>query len=353
MLCRFILALILIPVCQELNAQSFKIKLTDHSANIETVSISPDGKLMASGGWDGNINLYSFDSMGNPVFKTSYKGHLGAVISLSFSANNKYLVSGSKDYSSRIWNIDTPSKHKVFNLHLEPVTASFLDPSYKFLISASLDGTIRTTNVNDVLKSKVIKPGGPINDLQLSRDRKHYYIAIKGGIIKKLETAGSNNEIMVYKGHTDEINAIELSPDGNFIASASSDKTIQIWDINSGKSIKTLNGFEWKVTSLKYTVDGKYIIGGCNNGISKLYEVETGKNISDFNQFGKNVRDVAFSKDGKQIFIATLMESDKFGAVVYNSGITSNAAPVQANGNGSKTKAKPSAVNNKKPNGSK
>jgi len=330
MFSKVIMCVIAVLIFQNTNSQTFKQKLTEHSSNIETVTISNDGKLMATGAWDGQIHLYTFDSIGNPVMKSTYTGHLSAVISLNFSANNKYLVSSSKDNSSRIWNIDTPSKHKVFNLHLEPVTASFIDPSYKYIISASLDGTIRTTSINEPLKSKVIKLNAPINDLQLSKDKKFFYAAVKGGIVKKIETAGKNNEVMSFIGHTDEINALELSPDGNFMASASNDKTIQIWNISTGKSVKILNGFEWKVTSLEYSSDGKYIIGGCNNGVTKLFNLETGKLVSDFNELGKNVRDVTFSRDGKLIFVATLMDGDKFGAVIYNSGVES--APTTGSG---------------------
>jgi WD40 repeat protein len=308
------------------NAQGLKTKLTDHSGNVEAVAYSPDGRYLASGGWDGKVNLYMMDSSGSPYLKQTFTGHLGAVISLSFSKNSKYLVSCSKDYSSRVWNIDTPARSKVFNLHLDPVTASFLDQSTKFLISASIDGTIRVTSVSDSRKSKVIKVSGPISDLLVSKDNKFYYVALKGGVIKKYETGGKNQEIASYVGHSDEINALELSPDGNFLASASNDKTIIIWDLASGKIKKKLEGFEWKVTSLEYSTDGKYIIGGCNNGVTKLFDVETGKSISDFNGMGKNVRDVAFSKNGKEIAIATHMDDVNFGAVIYNSGVSSAEA---------------------------
>lgn len=352
MINRFLLYFLISFSTYNVAAQSLKTKLTDHSSNIETVCVSGDGKYLATGAWDGKINLYTFDSAGVPQIKEIYKGHMGAVISLSFSPNNKYLVSGSKDYSSRIWNLDTPANHQVFNLHLEPVTASFLDPSYKFLISSSLDGTIRFTNIRGKIKSRVIKLNAPIYDLLLSRDRKHYYVALKGAIIKKIETAGQNAEVLSFIGHTDDINAIEFSPDGKTIASASNDKTIQIWDVMTGKSLKILNGFEWKVTSLKFTTDGKYIVGGCNNGVSKLFEVETGKNISDFNEIGKNVRDVTFSKDGQQIIVATLLDDTiTYGAIIYNSGVISSVTTTTTTANNKKTTT--TTANKKKTNGAK
>lgn len=329
---KIIVLVLFASILHRIDSQTFKTKLVDHQANVETVAFSADGKMFASGGWDGNVNLYTFDSSGNPVLKDKYVGHLGAVVSLCFSKNGKYLVSCSKDYSSRIWNIDTPAKHKVFNLHLEPVTASFLDISNKFLISSSLDGTIRTTNVNDAMKSKIIKLTGPIMDLQISYDRKFFFVACKGGVIKQIQTGGKNLEIMTFTGHTDDVNSIEISPDGKFLASASNDKSIIIWDISTGKISKKLSGFEWKVTSIKYSSDGSYILGGCNNGMAKLFEIANSKVVSEFNELGKNVRDVAISRDGSIVIVATHMDADKFGAIIYNTGISTTPIPEPVNG---------------------
>jgi dTDP-glucose pyrophosphorylase len=91
-------------------------------------------------------------------------------------------------------------------------------------------------------------------------------------------------------------------------------------------------------------------MGASNNGITKLFEVESGKNISDFNDLGKNVRDVTFSKDGKLIFVATLMDSDKYGAVIYNSGVVSASPSIASPASKPKQSQ---AVNKKKTNGSK
>jgi tricorn protease-like protein len=302
-------------------SQNFKLKLTEHTFNVESVSYSPDGKYLASGSTDGTINLYQIDSTGNPIYTRSLLGHLGSVTQLIFTKNSKYLVSSSKDYSSRIWNLDTPSLNKVYNIHFEPVTTSFLDASYKYLISASLDGNIKLTHLYDSKKSRTLKIGTPINDLKVSGDNKFYYVALKGGIIKKIETVGKNNEIMTFTGHGDEINAIELSPSGGFMASASHDKSIIIWDINTGKIIRKFQGYEWKVTSVQYSSDGNYIVGGCNDGCAKLFEVSTGKHLADFKEKGKNVRKVSLIKNAKQVAIATQMEGEKFGAVIYNTGV--------------------------------
>jgi len=310
-------------------AQGLKVKLTEHTANVETIAYSSNGQYFVSSGWDGAVNLYTIDSLGIPKFKQSFFGHLGAVTSLGFSKNNKYIVSCGKDYSARLWNIEFPDSSKIFSMHLEPVTNAFLDGAGKNIITSSVDGTIKITNIYDTRKTKTIKVGKPICDLVLSRDGKFFYAALKGAGIAKIET-GSQKTTEEYLGHKDEVNAIDLSPDGKFLASGSSDKSIIIWDLTTGKELKKLNGFEWKVTSVEYSLDGQYIIGGCNDGTTKLFNVSTGKLISDFAELSKNVRDVAFSPNAKQIAIATNLESDKYGAVIYNSGVFISA-PEPAN----------------------
>jgi WD40 repeat protein len=323
---RNILFSLLLLTFYNAESQGLKMKLTEHTGNVESVAYSPDGKYLASGGWDGKVLLYTIDSLGNATLMSTLSGHMDAIVSLNFSKNNKYLVSASKDYSARVWNIDTPSKSKAYNIHAQPVTNAFLDASNKFLLTCSHDGTIKVTSRSDG-KSRTIQVGSPINDMVVTMDNRYYLVAVKGNLVKQYETGGRNEEVATYTGHADEVNAVEVSPDGNFMASASSDKTIMIWDLVSGKSTKKLQGFEWKVTSLKYSVDGKYIVGGCNNGVAKLFETETGKSISDFNTLGKNVRDVAFSKGGKEIAVATHMEGDKWGAVIYDSGVVSGNPP--------------------------
>ncbi len=307
-------------VCIQGFSQAVKVKLTEHTANIEAIAFSSNGQYFVSSGWDGAVNLYTIDSVGVPKFKYVFLGHLGAVTSLNFSKNNKYIISCGKDYSARIWNIDTPANSKVYSMHFEPVTSAFLDGSGKNIITSSTDGTIRFTNVADSRKSKIIKVGKSISDVLMSKDNKFYYAAVKGGTIAKIEV-GSTKTIEEMVGHKDEINALDISTDGRILASAGSDKMIILWDLTTGKELKRLMGFEWKVTSVEFSSDGKYVVGGCNEGTTKLFDVETGKLISDFKEASKNVRDVAFNANASQIAIATNSEGDKFGAVIYSSGV--------------------------------
>ncbi|WP_292870557.1 CHAT domain-containing protein [Nostoc sp. LPT] len=64
-------------------------------------------------------------------------------------------------------------------------------------------------------------------------------------------------QIKTFKGHINSVNSISFSPGGKTLASVSSDNTVKLWDINSGKEITTLKGYTESVYSVSFSPDGK------------------------------------------------------------------------------------------------
>src|SRR6267378_1697431 len=70
----------------------------------------------------------------------------------------------------------------------------------------------------------------------------------------------------VLLGHTDLVTSVAFSPDGKHIISGSSDKTIQMWDAETGKAVGApFKGHTGQVNSVAFSPDGKHIISGCRN----------------------------------------------------------------------------------------
>ncbi|KAJ3796208.1 WD40-repeat-containing domain protein [Lentinula aff. detonsa] len=108
---------------------------------------------------------------------------------------------------------------------------------------------------------------------------------------------------VILRDHTDYITAVAFSPDGKKIVSGSWDKTIRIWNADTGEAIgNPLQGHSDGVTSVAFSPDGKRIVSGSEDGLIIIWNVDTREAIGDPLQgYSHWVNSVAFSPDGKRI----------------------------------------------------
>jgi hypothetical protein len=103
------------------------------------------------------------------------------------------------------------------------------------------------------------------------------------------------------EGHSKSVNSVSFSPDGKTLASGSYDKTIKVWNLETGKEIRTLNGHSNTVNSVSFSPDGKTLASGSHDKTIKLWNLETGKEIRTLNGHSNTVNSVSFSPDGKTL----------------------------------------------------
>jgi len=102
-------------------------------------------------------------------------------------------------------------------------------------------------------------------------------------------------------GHSDYINSVAFTPDGMQFLLGSDDGTIKLWDINSGKVIRTFSGHSDSVASVAFSPDGKYVLSGSDDRTVKLWDVSSGLEIRTFSGHTDSVVSVVYSPDGKYI----------------------------------------------------
>ena len=83
-------------------------------------------------------------------------------------------------------------------------------------------------------------------------------------------------------GHTDSVFSLAITPNGEYIVSGGGDKTIKLWDLSSGKCLRTFEGHSGCVNSVVISTDGKYIISGSRDETVKMWDVSTRKNLKTF-----------------------------------------------------------------------
>ncbi|KAJ6501235.1 WD40-repeat-containing domain protein [Mycena vitilis] len=109
--------------------------------------------------------------------------------------------------------------------------------------------------------------------------------------------------VAVLEGHTDEVQSVAFSSDGKHIVSGSSDRSVRIWDAESGEQLGgPLEGHTSGVQSVAFSPDGKHIVSGSSDRSVRIWDAESEEQLGGPLEGHTDwVRSVAFSPDGKHI----------------------------------------------------
>ena len=107
-----------------------------------------------------------------------------------------------------------------------------------------------------------------------------------------------------FQGHEDYVTSIAFDPNGHYIVTGSSDETVRLWDLEGNPVSNPFQGHQDKITSVAFSLNSQYIVSGGYDGM-RLWDLE-GNLIQSFSELGKQrVNSVAFSPDGETIASAT------------------------------------------------
>ncbi|NEP29186.1 tetratricopeptide repeat protein, partial [Moorena sp. SIO3I6] len=136
--------------------------------------------------------------------------------------------------------------------------------------------------------------------IAFSRDGKQILSGSNDRTVRLWDTE-SGQLIHTLQGHTRAVSNIAFSPDGKQIVSSSWDKTVRLWDTETGQLIHPLQGHTSYVDAIAFSPDGKQILSGSHDSTLRLWDTETGQLIHPLQGHTSYVTAIAFSPDGKQI----------------------------------------------------
>jgi WD40 repeat protein len=256
--------------------------LSGHADYVRSIAFSPDGKSLAAAGGSpqrlGEIKIWDVQS--HQLLKTM-QGHTDCIYSIAWSPDGKLVASGSYDKMAKLW--DVSSGKEVFNLkdHIDAVFAVAFSPDGKHLATASQDRTVKIWDV---------ATGRRLYTLSDASDGLSGLAYSPAG--DRVAAAGYDKTIYIWRlgnedGHLDQsliadedsILSLVWSPNGKTIITSSSDGSIRFRDAATLDPIRVIDHQPDWVEALSVSPDGSQLAAGRFNGTLSLYDAENYKEL--------------------------------------------------------------------------
>jgi WD40 repeat protein len=237
--------------------------LTEHSSTVSSISFSPDGKTIASSSRDKTVKLWKYDG-------TLIKSLVASdgIRTVKFSPDGQLIVAGSGDGKVLLWRSDGTFL-KTWQSHRNTVYGVTFSPNSQIIASVGSDDKVKFWNSNGtLLKSFTSNGSQQIYGVNFSPDSKTIAWTSNSNIIlAKLD----GNVLKTLKGHTAVVRAIAFSNDGEKIASASDDKSVNIWH-RDGTLIHTLVGHTSAIRGVNFSPDGSTIASASEDNTIRIWQ---------------------------------------------------------------------------------
>lgn len=283
-------------------------QFTGHNDTIETVAFSPDGTLIATGGWDNQFFVRNVSDK-----KTVFSGAFPRrVLGMAFSADGKQLAVGTGTQAVqgqpgdvRVWDVIAKKEATSLN-YPDGVLGVAFTPDGKTVVSVGRDSALHlwphagkerrtlrpegaiTYTLQPILAS-AISPNGDL--LAFSNESKSVFVLNRrtGMLVAELT------------GHEDVVAGLAFSPDGDTLATASYDKSVRLWNAATWKARHELKGHTGWVMGVAFSPDGKTLATGGYDKSVRLWNAATGEPKGTWKEHSAGVRSVAFSPDGTRL----------------------------------------------------
>ena len=142
-----------------------------------------------------------------------------------------------------------------------------------------------------------------VTSVAFSPDGRHIVSGSGDKTVRVWDAQTGQSVMDPLKGHDKRVTSVAFSPDGRHIVSGSGDNTVVVWDAQTGQSVMDpLKGHDNYVNSVAFSPDGRHIVSGSGDKTVRVWDAQTGQSVMDpLKGHDEEVSSVAFSPDGRHI----------------------------------------------------
>jgi WD40 repeat protein len=281
------------------------LTLKGHTREVSGLAFSPDGRLLATVGWDRRLQVWDAKT-GEPHH--GVVGHADLVYGVTFSPDGSRLATASWDGSVKVWDAQRNAELLKFDTEGLCAYATAFSPDGR-LLAAALGDRPQIGRKGRVVVWDLSKPAGrPVWALGLDRpalavafhpDGQRVVAAGQDCAVRICDVRGDKGVVIGH--HADWVSGLAFSQDGQRLASCSHDGTVKVWDVEAGRERFTTRSHRNRVLSVAFSPDGRMLASGGRDRVVRLWDAAAGAEVRTFHGHQANVRCVAFSPDGRRV----------------------------------------------------
>jgi WD40 repeat protein len=253
-------------------------------------------------GWE-----WSYQERLCQAYLRKLRGHENWVLSVAFSLDGRYLITGSNDQRVKVWDVATGREQRTFQDATGQVRLLVLSPDGTRMATGSEGNTLKLWDVasgKELCTLPNIRGSWDVlESLAFSPDGTRLASGHMSGLVTVWEVA-SAKELRTLRGRNGNIVGVAFSPDGSRLVTHSADQTVKMWDIATGLELRTFQTGGRSClapTGVAFSPDGSRLASGGRDQIVRVWDVANGQELCAFRGHRGWVRCVAFSPDGTNL----------------------------------------------------
>ncbi|MFN8376154.1 MAG: TIR domain-containing protein [Anaerolineae bacterium] len=306
---------------------------TESAVRRDTVSFSPDGQVLAVGGYDMMVSLWDMSDPRNPqLMGAPLAGHENRLVNVLFASQGNTLVSASVDGKVIFWDVSDPTTPTQLGSFLSTGDADLRDTALTadghWLIVGAGDSSMYLWDVSDPAAASLVRQiqghAGAVETVAFSPDGSLIASGADDHDVFVWDTATATDEtttdiepIARLRGHTNIVVEVAFSPDASILASSGADEAIFVWPMSAVlnntvdvRSVPRLIGHSNWINGLIFTSDGQTLISSGDDGNIIIWDIHRRQQLGDtLEGHTDEVLGVAYSPDGNLIASGSLDHS--------------------------------------------
>lgn len=272
--------------------------LEGHSAGINSIAVTPESKYIVSASYDSTIKIWEIESR---RFIHTLEGHSEGINSVVITTDGRYIISASDDSTLKIWEIGSWREIHTLEGHSSKINSVAVMPDCKYIVSASTDSKLKVWEIESGKEITTLEGhSARINSVVVTQDGR-YVISASDDQTLKVWEAGSWKEVHTLMGFSGWVNSVAVTSDSRYIISASDNHVLKVLEIETWK-VHTLDGHLLEITGIVAYPGGKYTVSVSKDRTLILWEVQSGKKLTCFS--GDNpLTSSCISSDGRTIVV--------------------------------------------------